>query len=233
VIDNYDPDIEPAESKKAEGHQHAIEYLAKVRQRALSAVITLNADNSGDNQPIVPNTGERAQAHSQANSIVITYVKMVTKPRWVDRHDASDYVDEDFTETLVPKAMVAEDPKHATVQVESMANDRIDDYLQQIEMEAIPLSLSGVGDYSSQQVPIAKLPGSPYESHREPTLETRKLVLSPNVLEDVFYRADYLADYFGMLLEMEQSGVEVDSSYGYVMDVANKFEQDNAEELAE
>jgi len=233
MIDSYDPDTEPAESKQAEGHQHAIENLAKVRQRALSAVVTLNSDTDGDNLPILPAGGNQANAHSQANSIVITYAKLITKPRWIERHDAKEWVETVFTETLVPRALVDDEMQYATVHVESMANDTVDAYLQQVELEPMELSLADVGDFSNQQMPIAKMPGSPYESYREPTMQSRKLALPPNVLEEVFYRVDYLADYFGMLLEMEQSGVEVDSSYGYVMDVANKFEQNNAEELNE
>jgi len=233
MIDNYDPDTEPAESKQAEGHQHAIENLAKVRQRALTAVVTLNAETNSDNLPILPARGEQATAHSQANSIVITYANLVTKPRWIERHDAKEWVETKFTETLVPRALVDDEMQYATAQVESMANDSVDSHLQQIELEPMGLSLADVGDFSNQQIPIAKMPGSPYESHREPTVETRKLALPPDVLEEVFYRVDYLADYFGMLLEMEQSGVEADSSYAYVMDVANKFEQENAEELNE
>jgi len=233
MIDNYDPDTEPAESKKAEGHQHAIENLAKVRQRALSAVVTLNANTGMEDLPILPAGGEQATAHSQANSIVITYAKLVTKPRWIDRHDANEWVKKEFTETPVPKALVGEETGYATVHVESMANDSVDAHLQQIEMQAMPLSLNDVGQFSNRRIPIAKVPGSPYESYREPTMESRKLALPPSVLEEVFYRVDYLADYFGMLLEMEQSGEEVESSYAYTIDVANQFEREHAEELNE
>jgi len=228
---DFAEDEEPTGAEQAGGHQHAIETLAKVRREALNAVVSMNANPDFTSSPLLSHGSQRAKAHAQANAVVATYVNLVTKPRWIQRHDAKEYVQNPFTTTVVPAGVLDEGGRMPQVKVDSMAKDTVDAYFNQIEMAEYELSLADVTEFSNWDIPIAKVPGNPYESHRRPEVERRRLVLPPRVLEDVFNRTDSLADYFGFLMEMEDAGKEVESSYSYVMGVANEFESNHAEEL--
>lgn len=188
----------------AGGHERSLQTLADVRRRALSSVMQLNAQHESFNSPILPVSSHGGTSpHSHANSQVLAYHTLLSKPGRFNKTKAWEFYRDAFTTVPVPVGL-DEDDGIPEVEVDKMA-DSVDKYLDRMELEAVPLSLETVDEWKNRTVNIKKVPSSPYEKYREPEVVSRSMALPPATLDELFRRLDSLADHYGVLINIKDT----------------------------
>lgn len=201
MIVDESADLPRSPDKTAEGHEAALQTLSEVRNRALVSVMDLNARHNSFNNPILPQADGQS-AHSRAHSSVLAYHSLLSKPSRINRVDAWDFYQEDFTTAPVPAALV-NGTEPIEIEMADM-NDSVDQYLNRVRQINVPISLKTVDNWRDENIQLQKTPVM-YETYHDPEVVKRKLVLPPATLDDVFRRLDNLADHFGVLISIEQS----------------------------
>lgn len=214
---NLNNENQPKGGEQAEAQQFAIRSLATIRESVINSLLQLEASPTPITSPILPKS-RKAGTLAQAHSSVQAYHRELAKSDLLDETDGWEYYREQFTTTPVPKPL-SEGHAVVDVPVDDMANGTVEDYLHLVKHEPVEISLADVPDWRQRSFNIRKIPSSPYESYRDPETVSRKLVLPPKTLDDVFTRLDGLASHYGVLIQIQNSGEEIDADYSDVVDV--------------